>query len=178
MPYVPRFLYRLLGINAGAGTKMSVRSVLSARRGKHSIGRDCNINCTFSFDRPEAMITFGDRCYIGKSHLVAAEDISIGDDVTISWGVTIVDHNSHAIDWELRKNDIINWNDGKKDWAGIGIAPVRIGNKAWIGFNLIILKGVTLGEGAIVGAGSVVTKDVAPFMVVAGNPASPIKTRA
>ena len=49
--------------------------------------------------------------------------------------------------------------------------PIVIKDKAWIGFNSIILKGVTIGEGAIVGAGSVVTKDVPPYTIVAGNPA-------
>ncbi|WP_292489709.1 DapH/DapD/GlmU-related protein [Mesorhizobium sp.] len=51
------------------------------------------------------------------------------------------------------------------------IGKVRISDNAWIGFNSIILKGVTIGEGAIVGAGSVVTKNVEPFTIVAGNPA-------
>jgi acetyltransferase-like isoleucine patch superfamily enzyme len=57
----------------------------------------------------------------------------------------------------------------------VKMAPIRIGNKAWIGFNVIILKGITIGEGAVIGAGSVVTKDVEPFTVVAGNPAKIIK---
>ena len=48
-------------------------------------------------------------------------------------------------------------------------------SKVWIGFNAIILKGVTIGEGAVVGAGSVVTKDVLPWTVVAGNPARLIR---
>jgi galactoside O-acetyltransferase len=53
--------------------------------------------------------------------------------------------------------------------------PVKIEDKVWIGFNSIILKGVTVGEGAIVGAGSVVTKDVPPYTIVAGNPARIIR---
>ncbi|MBK8021791.1 MAG: hypothetical protein IPK19_10285 [Chloroflexi bacterium] len=55
------------------------------------------------------------------------------------------------------------------------MAPIRICDKAWIGFNAVILKGVTIGEGAIVGAGSVVTKDVPAWTVVAGNPARIIR---
>ena len=53
--------------------------------------------------------------------------------------------------------------------------PIKICNDAWIGMNVIVLKGVTIGEGAIVGAGSVVTKDVPAWSVVAGNPACIIK---
>lgn len=121
------------------------------------------------------MITVGDRCYIGKSHLVAAEKISIGNDVVIAWGVTIVDHNSHSVDWSIRRQDIINWHKGIKDWMDIGIAPINIADRVWIGFNAIIMKGVTLGEGCVVGAGSVITKDVPPYVIVAGNPARIIR---
>ncbi|CCV10207.1 hypothetical protein [Mesorhizobium sp. STM 4661] len=92
MPFVLPVLFRLLGINAGPGTKMTPYSVRTARRGRHTIGENGIINCYFSFDRPEAQIKIGRDCYIGKSHLVAADRISIGNDVVISWGVTIVDH--------------------------------------------------------------------------------------
>jgi acetyltransferase-like isoleucine patch superfamily enzyme len=141
-----------------------------------SIGRDCIINTRIAFDRDGAAFECGDRCYIGASHLVSAQQITLGDDVVISWGVTIVDHNSHAIDWAQRANDVLDWGRGEKNWNNVKIAPVRIHDKAWIGFNAIILKGVTVGEGAIVAAGSVVTKDVLPYCVVAGNPARVIRT--
>lgn len=51
------------------------------------------------------------------------------------------------------------------------VASIKIGDKSWIGYNVGVLKGVTIGEGAIIGAGTVVTKNVAPWTVVAGNPA-------
>ena len=62
-----------------------------------------------------------------------------------------------------------------KNWNVVKKSPVIIEDKVWIGTRSIILKGVTVGEGAIVGAGSVVTKDVQPWTVVAGNPAQKIK---
>ncbi len=99
----------------------------------------------------------------------------VGDDVLISWDVTIVDHDSHALDFANRSNDVENWLDGKKDWSHVAISPVTIGNKAWIGFGAAILKGVTIGEGAVVAARSVVVKDVAPWTLVAGSPARVIK---
>ena len=64
---------------------------------------------------------------------------------------------------EWQKENITRWLVVSK--------PIKICSHAWIGMNVIILKGVTIGEGAIVAAGSVVTKDVAPWTIVAGNPA-------
>jgi galactoside O-acetyltransferase len=57
----------------------------------------------------------------------------------------------------------------------VHLAPVKIQDKVWIGFNAIVLKGVTIGEGAVVGAGAVVTRNVPAYTVVAGNPARPIR---
>ena len=62
-----------------------------------------------------------------------------------------------------------------KDWSKVENAQIIIQDNVWIGFNSIVLKGVTIGEGAVVAAGSVVTKDVPPFAVVGGNPAKIIK---
>ncbi|MBD2129908.1 acyltransferase [Microcoleus sp. FACHB-1] len=107
--------------------------------------------------------------------LIAAQRINIGDDVLIAGGVTIVDHNAHSLSFSQRSEDVVNWKIGKKDWTNVKIAPVTISNKVWIGFNSIILKGVRIGEGAVVGAGSVVTKDVPAWTVVAGNPARVIR---
>jgi len=133
------------------------------------------LSCRFSLDRPSARITVGDRCYIGRSHLVAAECIEIEDDVIVSWGVTIVDHNSHVLDWSGRSRDVADWRVGQKDWSGVAVKPVRLKRRCWIGFQASILKGVTVGEGAVVGACSVVTRDVPPYSVVAGNPARLIR---
>lgn len=140
------------------------------------VGKDCIINSRISFDRAGASFVCGDRCYIGASNVVISKAVTLGDDVVISWGVTLVDHNSHSLRWEDRANDILDWSKGAKDWTHVKVASVNIENKAWIGFNAIILKGVTIGEGAIVAAGAVVTKNVAPYTIVAGNPAQPIRT--
>ena len=60
--------------------------------------------------------------------------------------------------------------------GAIAAKPVTIGARAWIGFNAIIMKGVTVGENSVIAAGSIVTRDVPPNAVVAGNPATIVKT--
>lgn len=162
-------------IVVGSGSSVRWLALRSVREGGVKIGEECIINCNISFDDPGGRISIGDRCYIGASHLVCHSGITIGNDVVISWGVTIVDHDSHSLDWELRKNDVTNWGLGKKDWTGISIKPVVIQDKVWIGFGASILKGVTVGEGAAIGANAVVTRDVPPYAVVAGNPSRVIR---
>ncbi len=136
---------------------------------------DSMVAATLCFDQADAHIHIGKRTFIGKSYIVAAEKVSIGDDVMISWGVTVVDHNSHSISFSKRQHDVMNWRVGQKDWSSVECHPVCISDKAWIGFNASILKGVTVGEGAIVAAGSIVTKDVPPWTIVGGNPAKTIR---
>ena len=139
-----------------------------------NIDEQSQVEGIICFDRNNATISIGKRVFMNAS-LIAAQSIEIGDDVLVSWGVTIVDHNSHAISFSERSQDVVNWRLGKKDWTNVKIAPIKISNKVWIGFDSIILKGVTIGEGAIVGAGSVVTKDVPAWTIVAGNPARVIR---
>lgn len=127
------------------------------------------------FDREGASLSLGDRTFVGKSTFAIATSVHIGNDVLIAWGCTIVDHDSHALRFSDRRDDVSNWYLGTKDWSQVAIAPVIINDKAWIGLNAVILKGVTIGEGAVVAAASVVTKDVAPWTVVAGNPARVVR---
>lgn len=143
-----------------------------------SLDAESEFGGTLTFDRDNAVVRIGKRSFVGGSTLVCAESITIGDDVMISWGATIADHDSHSPVWVERQNDVREWLAGRKDWTKVKIRPVVISDKVWIGFNAIILRGVTIGEGAVVGAGSVVTKDVAPYTLVAGNPARVIRRLA
>ena len=137
----------------------------------------------FVFENGNGKIRIGNRTFIGGGEFICISGIEIGDDVLISWGCTFMDNNAHALDFELRKNDVLDWARGirekkiglYKNWDGVKCQPIKISDKAWIGFKSIILKGVTIGEGAVVGAGSVVTRDVPAWCVVAGNPAKIIK---
>ena len=81
------------------------------------------------------------------------------------------DHDSHSIKSSKRIDDLNRFQTGKMIWSDIASKKIKIEKNAWIGMRSIILKGVTIGEGAIVAAGSVVTKDVPSYTLVAGNPA-------
>lgn len=116
-------------------------------------------------------MTIGNNSFVGNSVLICADSIQIGDDVLVSWGCTIIDNDLHSLTWAERALDVREWRQGRKSWDDVTIAPIKIHDKAWIGFNAIILKGVSIGEGAVVGCGSVVTKDVPAYTVAAGNPA-------
>jgi acetyltransferase-like isoleucine patch superfamily enzyme len=136
-----------------------------------SVGDRSMLSAKVLFDRNKGSLSIGDRTFVGSSTIVIASRVEIGNDVLIAWGCTIVDHDSHAVRFSDRKDDASNWYHGKKDWSHVEIKPVTIRDRVWIGLNAIILKGVTIGEGSVVAAGSVVTHDVAPYVVVAGNPA-------
>jgi acetyltransferase-like isoleucine patch superfamily enzyme len=123
-------------------------------------------------------IRLGDWCYVGDgSRLWSQASIEIGNYVLISHLVDIHDTNSHPIEWQTRRGDIERILGGKKyeSSGAVEKAPVVIEDDVWIGFKASIFKGVRIGRGAIVAAGSVVTKDVPPFTVVAGNPARVIR---
>jgi acetyltransferase-like isoleucine patch superfamily enzyme len=152
----------------------SLEKVVYKEKSSISVGQETQIPGQIIFDRQNAKVSIGQRSFIHAT-IIAAQEVQIGDDVMISWGTTIVDHNSHAIAFSQRAHDVTEWRKGNKDWSNVVCSPIHIANKVWIGFNVIILKGVHIGEGAIVGAGSVVTKDVAPWTIVGGNPAKLIR---
>lgn len=141
-------------------------------KGRLEIGERCRINGKINmyfsnryFESP--MVTVGDNCSLGHMlSLNVAERIRIGNYVRIGGLVAISDSDGHPIDKIDRRT---------KPFPRESIKPVTIDDDVWIGRNVIILKGVHIGEGAIVGAGSVVTKDVPPRSIVGGNPARVIR---
>jgi chloramphenicol O-acetyltransferase type B len=102
------------------------------------------------------------------------ERISIGSFCSIAEDVTIFGGGEHRADWistyplRIAFGDDLANQDGHPSSKG----PTAIGHDVWLGFRSIIMSGVTVGNGAIVGAGAVVTKDVPPYAIVAGNPAT------
>jgi acetyltransferase-like isoleucine patch superfamily enzyme len=93
--------------------------------------------------------------------LVAAEKIIIGDNVNLGANTTIMDTDFHPLDPQARRLDT----------RPSKTSPVIIEDDVFIGMNCLILKGITIGRGSVVGAGSVVRRDVPPGVIIAGNPA-------
>ncbi len=120
-------------------------------------------------------IEIGENCYIGHDTRIWSLDrIKVGNNVLIAHNVNIFDNDTHPVDAMERREHAQNmiWGCGElKDYASLRRAPITIDDDSWIGCNSTILKGVTIGKGAIVAAGSVVTHDVKPWNTVAGNPA-------
>ena len=122
-------------------------------------------------------ITVGEWCYIGEgSRIWSAGQIDIGDRVMISHNVNIFDNLTHPVDPVSRHQHFrAIASVGHPHRIDLGARPVRINDDAWIAAGAMVLRGVTIGKAAIVGAGAVVTHDVPPFAIVAGNPARVIR---
>jgi acetyltransferase-like isoleucine patch superfamily enzyme len=118
-------------------------------------------------------IKIGEWCYVGEgSRIWSAARIEIGDRVLISHSANIFDSLTHPLQAAARHEQVKQiFEQGHPLKLSLDESPIRIGNDAWIGAGAMILRGVTVGEGGIVAAGAVVTKDVPPYSIVAGNPA-------
>ena len=114
----------------------------------------------------KARISIGSRVGISGATIYARESIEIGDDTNIGGNVKILDNDFHPLDEEERRLDIKE---------KIGVRPVKIGKDCFIGCNALILKGTELGDGCVVGAGSVVSGKFEARSVIAGNPARVIR---
>jgi acetyltransferase-like isoleucine patch superfamily enzyme len=163
-------------VSIGHGTTVAWRRIRCVSGNHLRVGDESIIHADISFEDRGGEVLIGSRTFIGRSNLVCYRSLIIGDDVIMSWGITVVDHDSHNISWEKRQNDVRDWASGKKNWDQVDHAQVTISNKAWIGFNVSILKGVNIGEGAVIGACSVVTRDIPPYSLAVGCPARVIRS--
>lgn len=122
-------------------------------------------------------ISIGDYCYVGKdTRIWSAKNISIGNRVLISHNVNIIDNITHPINAAERHADFVHIiTKGFSEDAKLNEAEIIIEDDVWIGFNATIMKGVTIGKGAIIGACSLITKNVPPYAVIVGNPPRIIK---
>lgn len=163
-----RFVQRLRGVAVGDGAILD-RGVLLLRHPRQiSVGADAVLKsgahlCACNAD---ASVSVGARTTVGFHTLIyASARIEIGDDCMIAPFVHIVD-SEHGMDRARLMNSQPNVAQ-----------PVRIGNDVWIGSHAVILMGVTIGDGAVVAAGSVVRESVEPYKIVGGVPAREIGER-
>ena len=141
----------------------------------------------FQFEAVTGSVVMGERCCtlpdtvfrIGPGLGYDGPNVRLGDDVFVGarW---VCDNNGHSNDIHRRVQDLLQAEEDylacgsgapHKDWVGVPMAPIRIEDHAWVGQEAAVFQGVTIGKGAIVGAFSVVSRDVEPWTVVAGNPA-------
>lgn len=166
-----RKLYlQLLGAKIGPGTRMPKCTVPWPHQ--IQIGANCTIepDIYFKFDGfwlPGPSIVIGDRVFIGRGcEFNVQGKIEIGDDCGIGSGVLFADHNHAMAPKGERMRDQV-----------VAIEPIWIGRDCLIGGNSVVLKGVKIGDGAIVSVGSVVTKSIPAGEIWGGVPARKIRDR-
>ena len=185
-PMYNRFLFKLNDVHYGKNFKVFNKIYLIGK-GTIKIGNDFMFtsgDCINPISRnlrgciytePHSKITIGDRVGISSSSFWISKELTIGNDVKIGADTLIIDTDSHQIDYRLRKKYPHNQEEALFLNSQIHSAPITIEDDVWIGAKCIILKGVTIGARSIIGAGSVVTKDIPSDCIAAGNPCKPIK---
>jgi acetyltransferase-like isoleucine patch superfamily enzyme len=148
-----------LAYNIGRLHGLRLRLFLYRRIGMR-IGKNCVIRRGIYLASPN-QLEVGDGSFLGRASLYCTGGVKIGKNVNISDGVVIITakHDVNSANFEARYE------------------PITIGDWAWIATNAMVLAGVNVGEGAVVAAAAVVTKDVPPYSIVGGNPASVIGER-
>lgn len=161
--------WRMLGMRIGARTRLRGMKVTWPHR--VSIGSSCNLEHDIFFNiaggfAHETAIVIGDGTFIANNcEFNIKSKFVCGKDCLIAAGSRFIDHN-HSIELGL---PIIEQPDA--------VAEIVIGNDVWIGAHCVVLRGVTIGDGAVLAAGAVLTKSVEPNAVYAGVPARFIKFR-
>ena len=126
-------------------------------------------------ERAESVIEIGDHVGMSSPCLWAKERITIGNYVNIGGDCIIMDSDAHNLDWRVRDSGEMFAPMVSMDNHTAKCAPIVIKDHVLIGAKSIILKGVTIGEGSVIGAGSVVVKDIPANCIAAGNPCKVIK---
>jgi acetyltransferase-like isoleucine patch superfamily enzyme len=175
-----QFKFKQLGCPCGKEFRMDGKLWIRVqKKGCIRIGDHVKINSRFGSNLvgltnpavfqclDEGIITIGNNSGLSSPVLSSRSSITIGDDVKIGGNVRIFDHDYHSLDFEKRQR--------KEDGLFVKTRPVKIGNDVFIGTNAMVLKGVTVGDRAIIGAGAVVCCDVPADEIWAGNPAVRIR---
>ncbi len=176
---VARLIFALAGVRWGRGWRLYGVPILQKhRRSTITIGDGLSLRSIphsnalgpfhpviLSTRRPGARLVIGRGFAMTGGTICAEESITIGDDVWVGANCTIADTDFHPLDLEARLSRPL---DG-------ATAPVVIEDGVFIGMQSLVLKGVTIGTRSVIGAGSVVTRDIPPGVIAAGNPARVIR---
>lgn len=149
----------------GRMLQIAGRPRLSKRRGRIEVGERVllwpDVKLSVRGDAHAARLVIGDRSNLGdRTEIHCGRAVTIGADCLFAWDVVVMDRDYHRLDSDTEVCE-----------------PVSIGDRVWVGARAMILKGVTIGEGAVVAAGSVVVGDVPAGALVAGNPARVVRER-
>lgn len=172
-----KVLFKFQGV-AGAGLRTTYRAECFIHGGGHlSIGDHFLLDGTLEVYE-HGQLRIGHHSFVGRSRIYAAHSISIGNYVLISDQCAVMDSDLHPLKASLRREVANRFSMGQFPdvYSQTSGAPVEIGDHVWVGFGVVILKGVRIGQGAILAAGSVITKDIPAWSVAAGNPARVIRT--
>jgi serine acetyltransferase len=154
----------ILAARVGSGQRLQAETVprIIALRGGEIVLADrvkFHRDCTLHLYTPGATVEIGANTYLNERCQISVFDrVSIGENCAIAWDVHLTDSDQHIL-------------DGKPH-----ISAITIGNRVWIGARATILKGVTIGDGAVIAAGSLVTTDVPAGALAAGSPARVVRT--
>jgi acetyltransferase-like isoleucine patch superfamily enzyme len=162
------FIYNTRGASITIGDNVTVKSsFLSNLVGLYS-------RTIIVTRAPGAKIVIGDNVGISGATIYARKGIYIGDNTCIGGNCKILDNDFHPIEAETRNKLLRDPKGGDSDL--VPAKEIHIGRDCFIGCNTLILKGTTLGDGCVVGAGAVVSGQFEPNSVIAGNPAKVIRT--
>lgn len=163
------------GLNLNVIGNMSIYGKGNIKIGNNfMMTNDCNVNPISSnikgafYTEENAFVSIGDNVGMSATRLWISKRLTIGNNVKIGACTLLIDTDSHPIDYDIRRTS----NEGTR------ASPITIEDDVWIGAHSIILKGVTIGARSIIGAGSVVTKDIPCDCIAAGNPCKVIKNLA
>ena len=129
---------------------------------------------------PRGRVVIGDYALVNGALILCDSEVTIGDYALIGWDVVLMDTYRVPFDVARRRRALerLARESPRRLAADVPTRPIRIARNVWIGFGACVLSGVRIGEGAVVGARSVVTEDVPPGAVVAGNPARVVRYQA
>lgn len=126
---------------------------------------------------PRGVLTFGAFSITNGTQFICEEEITVGSCTMIGWSAVIMDSRRAPVAVLARRALLENvpTQQPRRLLGDVATAPVRIGSNVWIGFEAVVMPGVTIGDGAVVGSRSVVWSDVEPYTIVVGNPARRVR---